>query len=406
MRQLFHGLALAGTALFSATVPCAAQSLWTDADSTPPRLLDRSVIEGTLIGGQAESLRLVRFDDDQLIPLDDAPSVIPPMPETAPRSMADCESSGGLLGCASLGCDSLLGGHWLDGCGSMWSGCRTGCQSWTDNVELFSMAESWKNRADDVGQNNFGFRNGFNVGIPVLADYGVAVQYGGAWGVYDLQGRGVGNTGPAEHHLFQTLGLFHRSNVCCGDRISWGLAWDYMNANNFGRNGNAHLDLHQLRAQFGYAISHQDELGFQGAWGANTDFIVGGGNVWTVAVVDQYNLYWKHVWQSGATTNAFVGIPGGRNSLGEMILGFNGQVPLNDRVSMVGNLHYMPGHASGIQAGQNHYAQDLWDVGVGFQFSLGGKARSHNISGNNWMPLMPVAGYGTMSFQPPANTTL
>lgn len=401
MRHFLKGLALLGTTLLVSNATCSAQTLWMETQAAPPRLLDRSVIEGTLVDGYSGA-RQVRFDDDELIPLDTEPSAPPkPLPRTSSPVGSDC---------SSLGCDSLLGGNWFSGldhgCTSLVSQCRTGCENWTDNVELFSVAEGWKNRADAPGQNNFGFRNGFNAGLPVLADYGVALQYGAAWGLYDLQGRGVGNTAPVEHHFYQTLGLFHRSNVCCGDRISWGLAWDYLNATNFGRNGDAHLDMHQVRAQFGYAVTNQDEVGFQGSWGANTDVIVGGGQVWNVATVDQYNAYWKHVWQSGATTNFYAGLPAGQNKLGDFIFGFNGQVPLNDRVSMVGNLHYIPGTSSGVQAGQNVFAEDLWDIGAGFQFSLGGKARSRNISGNRWMPLMPVAGYGTMSFQPPANTAL
>ncbi|HRF01389.1 MAG TPA: hypothetical protein PLI18_12775 [Pirellulaceae bacterium] len=414
MRKLFTMLAVGVTTFAVGHATSPAQTIRVEPDGAPPRLLDRSVIEGTMLApaglGSAPN-RLVRWDDDELIPLDETPappaSAAPqvPTPSVAPHGAST--GGFGLPGCDAFGWSDLgLGGceSFLSGYGN---GCGTGCRYWTDNIVLFSGIDAWKNRADDDGQNNFGLRNGINVGLPVGVAPNIGFQVGGAWGVYDLQGREFGNTVPAEHHLFGTAGFYKRSDVCCGDRISWGVVWDYLNANNFGQNGNQTLDLHQLRAQLGYAVTHRDEVGLRAMWGMNTDTISAGGPVFLVDVVDQYDAYWKHVWQTGATTEFYAGGPGGQTNLGEIVLGFNGQVPLNDYVSMYGAAHLIPGHESGNPPGvEKRFAEDLWNVSAGFEFSLGGKARAANVSGNRWMPLMPVAGFGTMSFQTPANTDL
>jgi len=400
MRNLFKTLTLSAAVAAIVAGQSSAQTLWTEAGGGAPRLLDRSVIDGTLIGRPPAhgnwNHQVVRFDDD-LIPFDQSPQ---PLPEPAARAVPSDSTWHAYEGSGEPSCG-------IGDCDSWVSSCLTGCRHWSENVTLFSGTEAWKNRADDDGQNNFGFRNGFNVGVPIGVAPNIGMQFGGAWGVYDLQGREFGNTGSTESHLYGTAGIFRRSDVHCGDRISWGVAWDYLNANDFGQNGNQTLDLNQLRGQIGYAVGHDDELGFRGAWGMTSDTITAGGPTFQVDIVDQYNVYWKHVWQTGATTDFYVGAPGGPTNLGEVIVGFNGLVPLNDHVSMYGGAHLIPGSGTGNPVGPvKRFAEDLWSVSTGFEFSLGGKARAHDVSGNRWMPLMPVAGFGSMSFQTPENTEL
>ncbi len=264
--------------------------------------------------------------------------------------------------------------------------------------------EGWKNRADDDDGNNFGSRLGFNFGRDVTRQVGI--QFGMNWGAYDWSGREDFNTTAVENHVYSSLGIYRRSNMDCCDRLSFGLVYDYLLARNYSEDGNDHLDLHQARMLAGYALDARNEVGFWGTFGIADEVIIDGSNpggITTIRLVDQYNAYWRAHWRSGGETMLFAGMPQRGNDLGNFILGFNMTAPLNDRVAVVGNWHYIKESGEGNSPGNiDEFAQDSWDVFVGFQFYPGNTAARRNISGNRHLPMLPVASYGSMTFQPAA----
>ncbi|MGI9517623.1 MAG: DUF6666 family protein [Pirellulaceae bacterium] len=339
-------------------------------------------------------------------------------------------------GCGTIGCGGCAGGGGgnccgtgnnnvyqscgIDnacGCGN--AGCRGGgacgrgsCLGGGDplrcGVTLLFGFEGWANRADDNDANNFGSRLGFNFGRDISGQLGM--QFGMNWGAYNWAGREDDNTRGEENHVYTTLGIYRRSNMDCCDRLSFGMVWDYLLARNYSEDGNDHLDLNQVRLLVGYALDSRNEVGFWTAYGANGETIVDGdpvnpGGIVPIRIVDQYNTYWRANWRSGGETMLFAGIPARGNDVGDFIVGLNMNAPLNQRTEVVANWHYIHDSGTGNSFGTGgqfkEFAQPSWDVFVGIQFYPGDNAARRNISGNRHVPLLPVASYGTMTYQPP-----
>ena len=47
------------------------------------------------------------------------------------------------------------------------------------------------------------------------------------------------------------------------------------------------------------------------------------------------------------------------------------------------------------------FSEEYWSVSVGVTFYPGGCARSNNVLGNRWMPLLPVADNGNFALKLP-----
>jgi hypothetical protein len=254
---------------------------------------------------------------------------------------------------------------------------------------------------DDNGPNNFGFRAGANAGFPVLRHRGIGVQLGASTGFYDLLGRHDGDTRSIEDQIIVTGGVFKRSDVCGGDPISCAIVYDYQFHDNFAENGRDYLNLGQFRGHVAFAIDPYREIGF---WMTRTDGdrdVVqqsgrpGGRDGQTLKTtaepLNQYNVFFHRHWEFGGDTTIYAGPV---EDPGEFVVGLGGNVPLNHRWSLFYGFHYIKPSAD---AGHPEFEEEIWNVTGGLVFYPGRNARAQSVSGNRWLPLLPVADNGTFA---------
>jgi hypothetical protein len=289
------------------------------------------------------------------------------------------EALEGEAACCDPGCDS----------------CLSGCGRLRDNMEFFFAGDGWADELDDDDANNFGFRTGLNAGIPLLRDRGIGLQIGASLGFYDLMGRAEGDGLGIEDEFMLTTGLFKRSDVCRGSRISWAIVYDHQFHNDIGEGGAHYISLGQFRGMIGYALSARNEIGF---WMTQTNRdediitpLATVGAAWMAEPVNQYNAFWHRNWEYGGDTTLYCGTA---SDPGEFVVGLSGRAPLNPRWALFGGVHYIkPSAAAGVPG----YEQEIWNVTAGLVFYPGCKARACTVSGNRWLPLLPVADNGTFA---------
>lgn len=319
----------------------------------------------------------------------------------------ECETCGLIDRCATCragggsSCDSTLGGT------SAVAQCKEG---FFQNTLVFLAGDGWKNIFDDDDNNNFGFRTGFNSGIDLLGWRGVRGQFGMSYGAYDFHGREqpfqtilpdlrLSRDDPVEQQVFATAGVFKRSMISCGDRVAWGGVYDLMTGRSMGELSDSLL-LSQVRGYAGFALNQRNEIGTWMAFRLMDDFAVR--QRASVNVTDQANLFWHHTWQQGGDTMAYVGWA---DEPGDVVVGLNGRVPLNNHVALFGNVHYIIPSTTGgdvhptLTTVDDVFTQEAWNVSFGIVFYRGCKAISPDVSGFRSLPLLPVADNGTFSFQ-------
>jgi hypothetical protein len=275
------------------------------------------------------------------------------------------------------------------------SNCDSNCMGGIcDNTELFVGGDSYASLGDfPLGGfgNSFGMVGGFNSAAG-LGDSQIRGQFGATYGGYDFSGRGFGAEAQSlEEQIYVTGGVSKRSDVACGDYVSWGIVYDALFTDNWGANA-LELTLGQYRGIVGYALNDCNEVGVWAALNAQTDgeVITGRGAV-NLKAMNQGNIYWRRSYETGATTMLYFGAMDDA-AVGDWVVGLNGRAPLNDRVALYGNFNYVtPGVGAGILGDQ----LDQWNVSFGLVFNWGCKAKSPNISGAQGLPLLPVANNGS-----------
>ncbi len=271
-----------------------------------------------------------------------------------------------------------------------------GCGGHWDNMILFSAVDGWAGPIDDDDGNNFGIRFGFNLGVPLSECRGIGFQAGMSYGSYNFHGRDAGNEQSSiEEQWFFTTGIFKRADLCadCPDRVSWGIVYDHLITDNLGEEG-WEVGLGQFRWQVGYALSTCDEVGLMGSFRATDDEVDGrSNNEQSVSAIDQASVYWHHKWVWGADTTAYTGIT---EDVGEWIFGAKGEVPISNCVTLFGGAHYILPSTSG-GSDNDEFANEIWNVSVGFAYYPGGNAVSKTVAGRRWMPLQSVADNGNFA---------
>jgi hypothetical protein len=272
-----------------------------------------------------------------------------------------------------------------------------------DNMVIFGAVNAWRGPLDSVSESSFGVVGGFNAGAPLLTDYGLGVQFGMSYGIYDFHGRD--EFGPEsepssiEDQLFFTTGVFRRCVSCCDDpcgsamdRISWGLVYDRMITDNTGAVA-AELSLGQFRGQIGYACDCANEVGIQGSFsdGTDDDFDALGFDH-TTRSIDQISVYWRHLCAcNGLDSRVYTGWA---EELGEWVIGANATLPIDDCWALFGGFTYIMPSSEG---GDDGSAEEYWNVMTGLAYYPGGNARSTSICCPRWMPLLPVADNGSFA---------
>ena len=263
----------------------------------------------------------------------------------------------------------------------------------------YSGVESFRGLVDQ-GVNNNGIINGMNMGVPLplLGRLGFGAQAGMQYGLYDFMGRstnGLDEEGAAQQQLFVTFGVFRRADENC--HFTGGLAYDWMVNNNYGAQS-MEPTLGQWRGQVGYAFNTWNELGVRGSLRdrSATMLHAGSNTQITFRPIDQLALYWHHkfgeegmdgwMWVGAADDERLNTVAGG--SLIDFTLGVFLQAPIGERTALYGGAQYAkPSAAQGIIGS----LEDSVDVFFGLAWYPGGWAKSSNVAGRKWMPLMPVA---------------
>ncbi len=167
----------------------------------------------------------------------------------------------------------------------------------------FLFAIDGSKQPQDFGVNaNLGGQSGVNWGIPILDEYGIGAQVGtgitasaNAVRVFELLGESTGRT-----QSFTTLGLFQRRD----SGFSWGYVHDFLYEKSYDS-----FHLGQWRIRGSYLLSKNNELGVtsmlhsygaRGVFGNNTSV--------TLTPIDQGSVYFRHFWETGAQTTAWIGI--------------------------------------------------------------------------------------------------
>lgn len=328
----------------------------------------------------------------------DSPGAPTDLLSTSHGDLTDSATTEFATDCEPCGCASECGGCCSTECG----GCGLLGRGWFDNTAFFFAGDGWKSIFDDDDNNNFGFRLGFNTGLALPGLSATRGQIGASYGAYDFHGREglLGGDDPVEQQLFLTAGLYRRSDVPNGDRISWGAVYDVLFAENAGEAADD-IRLAQFRGTVGYAIGNSDEIGVWAAFRLMNSFAQI--EQVRVNISDQVNAFWHHTWSYGGDTWLYVGWA---DDPGETVLGLRGEMPLNDRVALFGNFHYV---IPGTRGGDMHpvlpvddvFNQETWNVSFGIVFYPGAKAGSRTVSGDQCLPLLPVADNGSFNMQAP-----
>jgi len=288
-----------------------------------------------------------------------------------------------------------------DSCGNSFLG------SLRENTEIWIGGDAYRGFGDGryinfnplpfATGNSAGIVAGFNSGVP-LGNSQIRGQIGASYGAYDFKGRTIDDPGQEasiEQQSFVTVGLYKRSDVCCGDRLSWGVVYDQLFAHQWGWTADE-VYLSQIRGIMGYAINECNEFGVWGTFATNRDTVVisdaASGITSTVRAMNQANAYWRHNWAFGANTMLYVGAVD-QADVASWQLGMLGTAPLSHSAGLYGNFTYVvPGSGTGLVGA----AEEQWNASVGLVFYLGAKAVSPTVSGNQGMPLLPVATNGTL----------
>ncbi|MGL4460638.1 MAG: DUF6666 family protein, partial [Planctomycetia bacterium] len=171
-----------------------------------------------------------------------------------------------------------------------------------DTLSVFGGLEASR-QPQDLGINaNFGGTFAANWGLPLAPSLGVGAQVG--VGV-NLSKAGVkvlrvveGTTDRVQ--TFTTLGLFRRTE-------GWyaAAAYDFQFSNYF-----ATTTTGQVRAETAVNFGVRDEIGLWGTLATQGDDVEVLGRQFQLQPISQINVFWNHVWKTGAETRFWLGVAG------------------------------------------------------------------------------------------------
>jgi hypothetical protein len=259
----------------------------------------------------------------------------------------------------------------------------------------FATVDSWRGLPDGHFQNNNGFKKGTNIGglLPGLSDWGIGAQLGASYGLYHTTGRASAPdaAGEFQQQTFVTAGFFRRATAEVP--LAAGIVYDGMINDSYGVFAQSPY-LSQIRMQVGYMLSESVELGF---WmtqhgPGNTHYPDGIATSWRA--IDQYNAFWHHYYpRTSADIWMWIGLPShhrldGDGSLGQLIFGSSGSVPLSEHTVLYASTAYMMPSAHPSATGS---VEDTFYVGFGPAHFIGPKARHKTVAGNPQEPYLTVA---------------
>lgn len=255
--------------------------------------------------------------------------------------------------------------------------------------EVSIAVDNWRSFPEGSWEDNFGIYASGNFGarVPYFDRFGVGVQAGSSFGVYDFAGRGSSyiNSNKTQKQLFLTAGMFRQAPDYRG--LNLALVYDGMVNWNFGAFAmNPYLS--QIRFLASFQDCFYDEIGVFGTLSTNTAYDTIFGYQTKFCAISQINLFWRHTYQNFAQTNIWVGMPY-KNGLtktkelpGIFIIGACFSVPLNENWNIEGHGVYMHPNSKNDIFSSRSYASN---VSFGLTYTFGGKYTP------GVQPLLPLA---------------
>ncbi len=206
---------------------------------------------------------------------------------------------------------------------------------WLRNLSLNAGIQGFHGPGDLGRAANFGFHEGANWGFPLLPFWDIAGQLG-VLGVHSNFSGNQSRFDPDGFHsardqLFVTAGFFTRA---VNGGWQSGSAFDY-----FHDSAYSNTDLTQARVELAYNFYGRFEMGFWGAYGANSDtvtFTLAQRLITKVEPTDLYALFYRHHFTGGGQGRLWGGMTGD----GAAVFGGEATVPLGTHWSIHNNFTY------------------------------------------------------------------
>lgn len=210
---------------------------------------------------------------------------------------------------------------------------------WLRNLSLSAGMQGFRGPSDFTGVGNFGFNESINWGVPLLPYWNIGGQLG-VRGVHSNFGGDTSRFDPQGFHsgrdqVFATAAFFTRA-VDGGWQS--GSAFDY-----FHDTAYSNFDLTQARIEYAYNIRGRAEIGFWGAYGANSQtvtYTILQRLVTKLEPTDIYTLFYRHHFTGGGQGRLWAGMTGD----GAAIFGGEATVPLGTQWALQNNFTYRLAH--------------------------------------------------------------
>src|ERR1043166_1685080 len=169
---------------------------------------------------------------------------------------------------------------------------------WLENFSVLGGIDGAKGPEDLGVSANFGFRAAMQTSGPLVADWGLGLQLGTGVDYHRNATRFLRLLMGARdrNQWFSTIGIFQRTE----SGFIWGIAYDFLTEHSY-----TSVELGQWRAQIGYQLNENNEIG---VWGTLRDFgdsaRVGTVN-FSYQPINQYAIYLRHIWPTGVMTRGW-----------------------------------------------------------------------------------------------------
>lgn len=354
-------------------------------DRDPGERNDEDGAARSASGGQGDDARSTSYDQPTSAELEGSPfeeeddgGDLEPIPDQA---YGDLLGDEGPLTAEGLG-EMIYGGNVLDG---FYMAGRFN----RNDIRLSATVDAFKGPLDlDNLNGNFGVCFAVNGGFPLAPRLGFGLQAGTSGVVSDFHGtRFTGSRARSQN--FTTVGLFQRVPLGAR-RLKWGFVYDWLYDHYYST-----LSLSQWRVKIGFDWSPFSEIGIWACIPDRGDLAALGDGTQPVTFdlfrpTAQGNMYLRRLWESGATTTAWIGIA---EEPGEYVFGGEGRVPISRRLALVGNFNYVLPDADGLR-GQD---EEQWNVSLGIEFLPSGCGYCE--AGHRFTPFFPLANNGTFAFR-------
>ncbi|MFM9115361.1 MAG: DUF6666 family protein [Planctomycetota bacterium] len=264
----------------------------------------------------------------------------------------------------------------------------------------------WRRNVWEIGGGVQGFTGPLNQGLSGSFGFHEVVNFGSTvpvWGCGDI-GWQVGARAiqanlsdtvfstDSRHQVFATAGLFHRV-----DRgIQWGLVVDWLRDDWYDQ-----LDLRQVRGELGWKPTCWHELGVAFATGNDRQAVsftppgLGAtAQSATFTTADWYALYGRR--RFGKHEAGEARILAGLTDQSDGLIGGDLRAPLLNDWSLTASFTYLFPQVDAPVGSQASYAQEVWNVAIGFVWTPGISAAR-----NYERPLLNVADNGTLLMRRP-----